>query len=470
MDRDDYILALLSGGPKSFTELANEMVDKVCARGTLDKHLKNLANEKKIRRELFPNRTTRYYLMPESLDRARLSRDVINLESLMVRLEYKTRKELTLEEIKPEKEDWIEIEYRKLEPTKNRPRMNFGLHLDETTTEVVNLIQSTSKLASEFQDVIRSKLKEIKQKMPGTIQDEKAFIQSPKDWFEIKDFSRKMALKHGLRFLVYSYYDGEEYKKRITSAIRTMEGLEKDHEEDIYFLNELNKRCYYSSLEYYYDIFVVLEDMLFNKDFLKISDPYQLLEEALLMYHTDGELMWLEVALVSESAETKLPKKTLKDRLRRGALEEIHSPYRILAFKDYLRMKLPLLSANSRKYFVRNLLEGFSGFLRADGEQYSRDYFLHSDDYHLTINLLLEKLSVEENEESGDIKSPVMNFRFHDQHREIDFSDQPFVRNFQKLARDARKKKWLKECLSLGLPIFQYIPFGKLGHEVSNVL
>jgi hypothetical protein len=36
--------------------------------------------------------------------------------------------------------------------------------------------------------------------------------------------------------------------------------------------------------------------------------------------------------------------------------------------------------------------------------------------------------------------------------------------------RNAKSKKWLENCLSLGLLLYQYIAFGKLGFAVRNIL
>ena len=49
MNINDYILSVLSDGPKSWTDLKKEIVDqKICAKGTLSKHLRELEKEKKI--------------------------------------------------------------------------------------------------------------------------------------------------------------------------------------------------------------------------------------------------------------------------------------------------------------------------------------------------------------------------------------------------------------------------------------
>jgi len=469
LDLYGHILALLSDGPRSFTGLADTLVPRVCARGTLSKHLKDLVKDGTIERELFDDRTTLYRLMLKSVDRARSARDTLTLELLVNELEHKTRKELTLETVKAQENKWIDLA-RAIGPTKDRPKMNFCLQLDESTLRVVNLIQSSSKLASELQGLIRRKLNEIKEKMPATVQDElQEFFSGAKDWHDIKDFSTKMALKHGLRFLVFSWYDGGGYKRRILSAIRNMEKLERSHEEDIAFLNELNRRCFYSTLEHYYDPYEDILEGLISR-LLRLSDLYQLLEDAFWLYfHKECELMLLEAALISSSASARLPPDALKEKLRYGA-KEIRCPYSIISAAAYARMKLRLLSEGERRFLIRDLLNWLTTEAVAKlFLLYSSDFRSHPDDYRLAIDLLSEKLGA--NEKMKDqIQSPIMNFQFSDGNKTIDFSGEPIVENFFKFRKDRRKRKWLQKCLLLGLPIFSNIPLEKLGFEVTNIL
>jgi len=463
MDVDNHIQALLSDGPKRFTELLNALVPKICARGTLSTHLKNLEKDHKIKKKLFDDRTVQYSLIPKHLSSAKSARDIISLESLILELEYKTRKELTLEEVRPEKNqlDWLD---RLLEPTKNRPKMIFRIHLDKDTLKIVNLIEPTSKFASNLEKTLREKIEEIKLNVPATIQREYGFLHTHRTWSDIKEFSRKVALKHGMRFLVVSWYDGKEYKDKIMSALRRMEKLERNHEEDIYFLEETDRRCFYSDYEYYYEVALILE--VVTSSLLYILDPRELIEEAFWRYFwREQELARLEAALISGSA-SKLPKNSLKEEWKRYE-KEIRSPYKILSFKAYVRMKLPFLDNDERKFLIRDLLEK----LKIAGEDVSPDFQLHPKDYRLAIDLLLEKLGDgEKSEAQANIQSPILNFQFYDGQRRIDFSDEPLVKNFSVFKKDPKKRKWLQKCLLLGFPIFLNIPFDKLGFEVKNIL
>jgi hypothetical protein len=82
---------------------------------------------------------------------------------------------------------------------------------------------------------------------------------------------------------------------------------------------------------------------------------------------------------------------------------------------------------------------------------------------------LLEELGLDKDLE-GKIESPIMHFQFHDDRRIADFSNQPIATNFMKLAENTEKKKWLQKCLLVGLPIFQYVQFKKLGYIVGSIL
>ena len=421
MNINDYILSVLADGPKSWTDLKKEIVDKeICAKGTLSKHLRELEKEKKIQRVVNEDTTTAYNLMPESLEQAKSSKDAITLEQLIIELGYKTRKELQLEDVKSKKKNFLSDLQRSIGPTKKYPNMNFGLQMDEDTLRVVDLVYSKSKLADELFEMIREKLSKIKLKMPSTIKDElKEFINNPMDWNDVTEYSRKVALKHGIRFLVYSWYDGKIYKDEILSANQNLQKWGKGHEEDISFLDEINRRCFFSTFEYYYESLCILEDLI--KNFLNISNPYQLLEDAFLVYRENWDLMQLEVALVSETAPNQFSEEVFKKELNRGALEKIKSPYNILSFNEYLKMKLPLLNLNDKKIIIQELLNHFSGFLDAFGKNYSGDYRFHPEDYHQTIDVLIKKLNVAEDQEKTTIELPLFIFLLKYENRKIDF-------------------------------------------------
>ena len=86
------------------------------------------------------------------------------------------------------------------------------------------------------------------------------------------------------------------------------------------------------------------------------------------------------------------------------------------------------------------------------------------------LYLLLDKLGIDEKSDTIPIASPVFNFVFQTENRKIDFSDSKLVKNFMTFLNEPKKKKWLNNCLSLGLPIFPNIPFDKLGFEKTNIL
>jgi len=194
---------------------------------------------------------------------------------------------------------------------------------------------------------------------------------------------------------------------------------------------------------------------------------YQLLEHAFWCYFwEEQELTRLEAALISGSASAKLSKEMTKEKWKLGE-NEIRSPYAILSEKAYVRMKLPFLDDDEKRFLIKDLLK----HLKIEGELYSPDYKLHPKDYRLAIDLLLEKLNINDNaKKQVKIRSPIMNFQFYDKKRKIDFSDQSLVKNFYMFMKNPKKKKWLQKCLSLGLPTFPYIPFDKLGFKAKNIL
>lgn len=469
MNIDDYILSELSDGPKGWTDLKREIVPKICAKGTLSKHLRILEEDEKIRKVLNDDRTTTYSLMPKSIECGRSAKDVITLESLIKNLGWKTRKDLQLENVKSTEEKWWNDRYRIIGPTKNHPKMNFRLQLDENTLRVVKFVYSPSKLANELKETIRKKLNEIKLKMPSTIKNEiREFTYNPMNWNDVSEFSRKAALKHGLRFLVFSWYDGKDYKEKILSANEKLQKLEKGHEEYISILDEINRRCYFSGLEYYYEVPAVFEEVLMD-EILKISNPYQLIRNAFLFHLGNWELMALESALVSEAVTSKLPKTILKRELNRG-LNKIKSPYEIISFDEYLKMKISMINIEDKKALVKNLLDAFYQFLRSYGKDFSRDYREHPEDYHRVIDLLIDKLEINDDLSKTPNKLPILNFIFNHNNNEVDFSNEALVKNFLTFLSKPKKKKWLSKCLSLGLPIFPNIPFEKLGLEKKNIL
>jgi len=471
LDVDNYILARLSDGAKSFTELAEAIIPRICARGTLSKHLKSLEKDGRIKRELFEDRRTKYILVPEYASSARAAMDIVTLESLIDELECKTRQELNLQKTQPRKDPstWIQDLYDRIAGLTNKPNINFMLNLDKDTLKIVNLVESTSKLASELQNLVRGKLEEMKMKMPSTIKSERSFLRdAPRSWSELKEFSRRTALKHGLRFLVVSWYDGKEYKQKIASALESIKRLEKDHREEIDFLDEVNKRCYYSNSEYYYEPEAVLEEV--SKGILEISSPELLLENAFWLYFwKEQEVMWLEAALISPTASNKISKDKFRNQLWKGS-DKIPSPYDIVRLDVYTRMKLYFFKENEKIRLVQYLLESFAKYIEGEGQLLISDIRNHSQDYLLATTLLLEKLDTETKTGRIEIKSPIMNLKFYDAKRKIDFSDEPFAKNFLAFKKDPKRRKWLQKCLLVGLPIFPYIPFDKLGFEVKNIL
>jgi hypothetical protein len=65
-------------------------------------------------------------------------------------------------------------------------------------------------------------------------------------------------------------------------------------------------------------------------------------------------------------------------------------------------MKLPLLDENSKKQLINELIETFSEFLKDEGEYFYRDYVQYPEDYNQAINLLIQKLDIDDETEKKD--------------------------------------------------------------------
>ena len=308
----------------------------------------------------------------------------------------------------------------------------------------------------------------VKEKIPGTIKDEMFYLsRHSRDWSQIRHFSSSVANKHGFRFLLVSWYAGEEYKQKINSAIKQLDKLQRNHEDEVQFLDEVYRRCYYAFQEYYFETGAILEEIL-KMNFFEISDPFELIENAFWFnFRENTDLMSLEVGLVSETVSKRFDKELLT-REPPTAGEKIVSPYDLIKSEEYAKMKIHFMNAIERKTMIKNLLVTFSNFLKEWGCQYSLDFYRDPKRYYLKIQDLIGKLELGKNDKSS-ICSPVLNFRFFVVSVE-DFSAEPLVENFLRFRTETKKRKWLQNCLSLGLPLFPNIPFGKLGFEVKNIL
>ena len=90
------------------------------------------------------------------------------------------------------------------------------------------------------------------------------------------------------------------------------------------------------------------------------------LENAFLFSSGNWELMKLEVALISEAANQQIPEKKLVKELTRGSNEKIKSPYNIISFDNYVKMKLSILDSNTKKLLVKKYLNSLSSFFKSE--------------------------------------------------------------------------------------------------------
>jgi hypothetical protein len=251
-------------------------------------------------------------------------------------------------------------------------------------------------------------------------------------------------------FLLLAWYDGREYKQRLMSALKDMRKLEGNHAEDIYFLDEINKRCCYLDHEYGKIVDGVFEQL---NDILKISDTYQLLHSAFFFHFgNERELICLEMGLISDCAG-KFSDTSLFIDLGDGLFSRS-----VLRFGAYADMKLPFLSENEQRTLLKEFLDAARKECAGVG---------YSEEHRLAIDVLIGKLGPVA---TVDVKSPIMNFQFVRNNEKTDFSDEPFVKDFLSYKNVPEKRKWLQKCLLQGLPIFTYISFDKLGFEVRNIL
>jgi len=452
LNPDSQIIAFLSQGPKSPTELETEIVSKgVCARQTLFTHLRSLVNEGRIKRNANPNNNrVKYTLAPESLNHAKRMMDIINLESLVSELRVEVRKEL--KEIHNVKGSDYDIPgMARYFYFKNLPEMNFRLHLDEDTARIINRVTSTSDLASQFHTFISKKFYEMRQSVPmPSEKTEELDVFHCLDWSQTREAVNKIAMKYGLSFLLLCWYDGRQYRQRIMSALKNMKKLERNHAENIYFLDEVDKRCYFLDHEYGRLANGIIKQI---DSISEISDPSQLLHNAFLFHFGDQqELIGLEIALSSDCIRKELPEAELFN-----SFGDEGRSYPVLTYTAYAEMKIPFLSENERKSLLMEFLVAIGKECASMGYQ---------EEHRLAVDILKEKLGATA---KAEVKSPVMNFRFDKDNERMDFSKEPFVTEFLSFKENVEKRKWLQKCLLLGLPVFHNIPFVKLGFEVKSI-
>lgn len=341
--------------------------------------------------------------------------------------------------------------------------MNFSLQLDDNTKQRIEVLQSSSEWGAIFEEIIYRHFSKMKENALGSVKDEFNFLtEEPASFDGILNFSSNLSLTHGIRFLTVAWYDGYEYKQKIQSATKNLAHMQKAHEEDVLFLNEVNRRCFYAQGHFDYDPQIIVEETLPEKIFA-ISNPFELLEDAFSLYFSkEKELMALEVALISEIASKKLPETVFDEKLRTFGIETITAPYKILNFEKYIIIKLSMLTDEEKKFLLTDVLAKFKVFFDREGHLHPPFYSSRFEEGQTNIESLIKRIGTPVQKP----KSPILNFKLFG----VDFSDDPFVKNFRTYLKDTNKKKWLTQCLALGLPIFPSIPFSGLGFKVENIL
>lgn len=479
MDVDERILALLSEGPKSFTELANAIVPKVCAKGTLSKHLTTLENEKMIKRTLFTNRRTLYKILPKFEGKGERLHDYYTFERLISNLYSSIIDErLNLVEVKtkPNRHETWEKLAREVKPIKNVPRLRFALQCDKELSKKIAIFTQLEEISTRFKNQINSNFKELENTIPPSIKDKTSFTTFPKQTTTFdgtQTISRDVALKHNFRFLLYSWFDGKGYANRILNSLKKLKSLRRGHEDDILFLDEVCKRYYYAWTEYG----IEPEDFMLDEVIPKILDGCNvnsLLEDAFWLYNWNRYDLWaLEAVLISDSlcTDEKIPTlKTIFD-----TKEDV--PYKIIDMSTYMKMKFDLLNSNDKKVILKDLLskigEIHDAISHNDNERLI--YRVPSDKVDLlfqNLKYLMEELNVlypQTNTEKLQ-NDPIFNFKFVVDGRVRDFTNIPLIKGFMKFLKDPSKRRWLQKCLETGIPIYSIIPFDKLGFTYSSIL
>lgn len=462
--QDEEIIAFLSNGSKRFARIEENLVGKKMAKQTLVNHLNKLTQTNILIKTRLENGVT-YSLNPDYRENATEYKKILTIETMMRTLKDFIDKEIPLKEVSFESAKtakfnrWI----RETTDLKNKPKMNFIMKLDEESKKRIDPLKSSSEWSAKLEQILYQHLYDMKKSALGSIENEFDLLtEKPSDFNDIIDFSSKLSSMHSVRFLAIAWHDGYEYKQKVRSAIKKLTALQKAHEEDIIFLNEVNKRCFYAIGHFDYDPLIIWEEVL-PEEVFKQSNPFKMLEDIFCLYFTkEKELMALEVALISERASEKLSETVFDKKLRTFGTEKISAPYKIPNFKKYVSTKLSMLTEDQKRFILADELGKFKEFFDKEGFLHPPFYSSRFEEGQTNIESLIQRIGAPVQKP----KSPILNFKLFG----VDFSDDPFVKDFMTYLKDVNKRKWLNQCLALGLPIFPSIPFSCLGFKVENIL
>lgn len=479
-DLETKIFALLSEGERHYTELKRAVVekDRICSNQTLSNWLKRLKKDGKITKELKPDRSTVYRLAPAYKSKGDSASDIITLEKLIGQLDSVFREE-ALVEVKPAKTKairWHEL-MDSITGYKQKPKLKFAFYLDNSTKEKVDLFLRTGEVSSELKDAINSAFRKIEKNIPLPLENEywQMFLTG---WNDSKNFAEWLTLAHGMRGVIFAFYDGKEYADRITKSLKQLNRLQNGHEGDIEFLDEVARRCNIAN-EVYYNPDAV--DWFYDKvvpDMRDLKDIYSCLEEAFWWY------CWRVDEIRKPALETVLISSAISELRRKGRKIPIAKlkkilPYDILDFDAYFRMKLPLLTEDDKKKVLKfTLLDALAEVKNPEEFSQGRDWTIYPDEYLTNITKLASKV------EDAEVKigekgipeipklesDPILNFKFIDKGSIIDFSDEPMVINFKEYLNKPKKRNWLKKCLDLGLPLYTSLPLEELGFRIQWII
>jgi len=491
---DSSILALLRDGRKHYNEIKKKLVPSICSNQTLSKHLKELGKGKKIERTTLSDRTTVYEVMPGFQENAKRAYDSYSLEQLLTTLQDSIIDE-RFDLIKA-KEASIPMKYvrsgtdqekfvhyiRQISAEhafslKNFPELRFSMYLDGIAKSRLDLFSGVENATRTFKDEISSQFADLKKKIPPTDKDIDMWESRPIVWNITKSFLNMIREKYGFRYLVYSWFDGKDYSLRISKALKELEKLERGHQDNIEFLDEINNRYYYAGMFYHFEEEFIWKEILSNV--FEGVNLTSVMEDSFVLYCQGKErLCALEAALVSESTsafERNVPLEESFDRISPDRSVEDKVPYKIIEYNTFLKMKFQLLSEAEKKILLGKVFS----IIKQETEKtqqsvdelsqilfwfppYEKDPKKISDKIRQNTEYLTKELGITfpnsiANEKPRD---PIFNFKFFWQGQIIDLSKDPLVAGFLEFLKEGSNKRlWLQDCLDTGVPIYPEIPF-----------